>query len=1025
MSLEKKNDVILASLGEYKVGVEIGRGSFATVYKGEANKTKTPVAIKSVLRAKLNKKLLENLVSEIDILKTMKHSHIVGLIDCQQTPTYFHLIMGYCALGDLSYFIRKKKQLANSLPLIASLFQRFPNPSGLGLNEVVVVHFLKQLGSALQFLRDRNLVHRDIKPQNLLLCPPCKSIEEFEEANFVGRWELPILKIADFGFAKILPSTSLAETLCGSPLYMAPEILRYEKYNAKADLWSVGAVLYEMSIGKPPFKANNHVELLQKIERSEDRISFPPNRDIPSEEVKSLIKALLKKNPVERMGFKEFFSDPLVFEMIDNYSEQHKSLDLSQLDERIYISEYITNDSTDNTNKLTNDTKIITNESNVQDYQTIVNRPVIERGRSSGNENPTNNNQRECSNLGLGNTTKNPIESTVRSLNNTKSASNPPSSISSSLAQTQRNPPSNNRKFDNIGKVQNQNLETMNNYSSNSNIDVNNRSNANGAHSLQSGLGSRFDSDSSSIGSEYVLIEKKTVQVNLFADELAVLPVKDTEQTSKSNKYSNKGRGTETTKSHPSKKQQHNSSIKSSTNPDSMQNITNDQNETSSVPEISIVDQMQIESEKNERKGIERKPSLMQNCRRFSLTYGSSPTGALVRALNMASARLLGPKLEDPQQEKLRLEYLNMSESHNKYFTNNEIVTFEIARDNDSLKGRSSSKVSRRTSSPSPLVSNQSSPSSSSQSHFTGGVQPPQQRELKQYEKLQNFNMLSNQYLPQSSQGKAVVNYDQNTLISVLEDLSVKARAICVFGDIKFSQILPIAGNDGERENNCGLRKSIFLGLAQEALMLFVKTLSLLGLAMDKASTWWTYHHHDKQMINSNINDLVQWIRNKFNETLDKAEYLRTQIDNASIAFEDAENLSSGTESGPESEKGTTTAEKLIFDRALEMARNAALDEMAKQDLDECRSSYITAIWMLEAILQVTTVSPGDDRANPTTPTYSEHPNTLSQDDRLIIQNLISNINGRLVALDTKINSILDNTNRKERSPMETQDLVA
>ena len=74
-----------------------------------------------------------------------------------------------------------------------------------------------------------------------------------------------MLKIADFGFARSLPSTSLAETLCGSPLYMAPEILRYEKYDAKADLWSVGTVLYEMVVGRPPFRATNHVELLRKI----------------------------------------------------------------------------------------------------------------------------------------------------------------------------------------------------------------------------------------------------------------------------------------------------------------------------------------------------------------------------------------------------------------------------------------------------------------------------------------------------------------------------------------------------------------------------------------------------------------------------------------------------------------------------------------------------------------------------------------------------------------------------------------
>lgn len=123
----------------------------------------------------------------------------------------------------------------------------------------------------------------------------------------------------------------MAETLCGSPyvitivvsayglliccrLYMAPEILRYEKYDAKADLWSVGAVLYEMAVGKPPFRAQNHMELLKKIENSKG-VKFPdedPQRAgtddpvVPSD-VKQLIRALLKRNPVERSSFEDFF----------------------------------------------------------------------------------------------------------------------------------------------------------------------------------------------------------------------------------------------------------------------------------------------------------------------------------------------------------------------------------------------------------------------------------------------------------------------------------------------------------------------------------------------------------------------------------------------------------------------------------------------------------------------------------------------------------------------------------------------
>jgi serine/threonine-protein kinase ULK/ATG1 len=106
-------------------------------------------------------------------------------------------------------------------------------------------------------------------------------------------------------------------------LYMAPEILRYEKYDAKADLWSVGAVLYEMAVGKPPFRAANHIELTRKIEQSKG-IKFPDedptaiaraasagsNADAPPvtpDDVKQLIRGLLRKTPVERLGFDEFF----------------------------------------------------------------------------------------------------------------------------------------------------------------------------------------------------------------------------------------------------------------------------------------------------------------------------------------------------------------------------------------------------------------------------------------------------------------------------------------------------------------------------------------------------------------------------------------------------------------------------------------------------------------------------------------------------------------------------------------------
>lgn len=82
----------------------------------------------------------------------MKHPHIVGLLDYKQTSSYFHLVMDYCSMGDLSYFIRRRNQLVKTHPVISSLLQRYPSPEGShGLNEVLVLHFLKQLSSALSF----------------------------------------------------------------------------------------------------------------------------------------------------------------------------------------------------------------------------------------------------------------------------------------------------------------------------------------------------------------------------------------------------------------------------------------------------------------------------------------------------------------------------------------------------------------------------------------------------------------------------------------------------------------------------------------------------------------------------------------------------------------------------------------------------------------------------------------------------------------------------------------------------------
>ncbi|KIY72243.1 kinase-like protein [Cylindrobasidium torrendii FP15055 ss-10] len=303
----------------YVLIAEIGKGSFATVYKGAHEDTNVQVAIKTVRRDNLSAKLFENLQSEIQILKTLSHRHITRLTDIIRSERHIFLIMEYCSGGDLTNYIKKRGRVETLeyVPSEGAAPQYYPHPRTGGLAEIVVRSFLRQLARALKFLHHKHYIHRDIKPQNLLLKPA--PLEELAKGHPQG---VPILKVADFGFARSLPSAMMAETLCGSPLYMAPEILGYHKYDAKADLWSVGAVLYEMSVGKPPFRANNHIELLKKIETSKG-IKFPDedptstaaksggggSSDLPvPSDVKKLIRSLLKQRPVERASYEEFFS---------------------------------------------------------------------------------------------------------------------------------------------------------------------------------------------------------------------------------------------------------------------------------------------------------------------------------------------------------------------------------------------------------------------------------------------------------------------------------------------------------------------------------------------------------------------------------------------------------------------------------------------------------------------------------------------------------------------------------------------
>ncbi|KAI8556706.1 hypothetical protein RHMOL_Rhmol05G0274700 [Rhododendron molle] len=268
-------------VGEYVVGRQIGSGSFSVVWHARHRVHGTEVAIKEIVTGRLNKKLQESLMSEIVILKQINHPNIIRLHDIIEETGRIHLVLEFCRGGDLSMYIQQRKG-------------RVP--------EATAKYFMHQLAAGLQILRDNNLIHRDLKPQNLLLSTNSDNA---------------VLKIGDFGFARSLQPRGLAETLCGSPLYMAPEIMQLQKYDAKADLWSVGAILFQLVTGKTPFTGSNQIQLLQNIVKSTE-LQFPPDRRNLSSECIDLCRKLLRRNPVERLTFEEFFNHPFLSQRQSN-----------------------------------------------------------------------------------------------------------------------------------------------------------------------------------------------------------------------------------------------------------------------------------------------------------------------------------------------------------------------------------------------------------------------------------------------------------------------------------------------------------------------------------------------------------------------------------------------------------------------------------------------------------------------------------------------------------------------------------
>jgi serine/threonine-protein kinase ULK/ATG1 len=232
----------------------------------------------------------------------------------------------------------------------------------------------------------------------------------------------------------------------------------------------------------------------------------------------------------------------------------------------------------------------------------------------------------------------------------------------------------------------------------------------------------------------------------------------------------------------------------------------------------------------------------------------------------------------------------------------------------------------------------------------------------------------------------AAVDEDCRT-VQIIEECATRSDVVYGFAEVKYKQLIPLApsastdpsarhvgGGEDPSDSDDGLTVDAIVTLSEEALVLYVKALSLLAKSMDIAGAWWTRknredsygdssHRGDNSVLaGARINNVVQWVRSRFNEVLEKAEFVRLKLiesqkrlpldhpshpDNHSVGSTVASGGSADVVVSP-----GVTAEKLMYDRALEMSRTAAINELTSEDLAGCEIAYVTAIRMLEAVLE-------------------------------------------------------------------------
>jgi serine/threonine protein kinase len=257
-----------SQIGQYVFIEEIGAGAFAVVYKAQDMLTMVYVAIKVISKRNIRSKFEFDLLQrEVNLIRTMDHPFIALFYEAIEDEKNFYLVQELVENGNLLEYVNKHK----------------------GLSEDEAAQIFIQLVSVLDYIHNtRHVAHRDLKAENVLL----------DRNNNI--------RLCDFGLSRAFTRDDpYLKTTCGSPAYVAPEVIREQPYTTSADIWSAGILLYAMVVGRLPFNADNISFLLQQI-----MTANPPIPISISQDLHDLINKILVKDPRARITITEIEEHP-------------------------------------------------------------------------------------------------------------------------------------------------------------------------------------------------------------------------------------------------------------------------------------------------------------------------------------------------------------------------------------------------------------------------------------------------------------------------------------------------------------------------------------------------------------------------------------------------------------------------------------------------------------------------------------------------------------------------------------------